>query len=113
MFVFTFFSGLAIILMIVRYSEEIQKLFGVYIEDDEVIVEENENESDEESVSEDSGGPEDEIMADFYEETTLSDEWLSKSDEEKKRILDKEIDEYMAQKKQADEIQRNLKDIKC
>lgn len=118
MFVFSFFSGLAIILMVFKYSEEIQRMFGVYTEDNDIVTggdssEESSDESSEESDSEEYSGPEDDTMDDFYEETTLTDEWLSKPDDEKKRILDKEIDEYMAQKKQNEEIEKNLKDIKC
>ena len=34
-------------------------------------------------------------MKDFYEETTLSDEWIfGKTDDEKREILDKQIEEY-------------------
>jgi hypothetical protein len=38
-------------------------------------------------------------MRDFYEETTLSPEWLALSEEEKREHLDKELDEYMSKSK--------------
>ena len=51
-------------------------------------------------------------MKDFYEETTLSDDWLKKSDIEKKKILDEDIDNYMNQD-QKKIIEEHLKNIKC
>ena len=49
-------------------------------------------------------------MKDFYEETTLTKEWLSKSEEEKKKILDRELEEY---KNKSDKIINTLREIKC
>ena len=34
-------------------------------------------------------------MKDFYEETTLNDEWFTQSNEEKERILDDDLEKYM------------------
>ena len=41
----------------------------------------------------------DDPMRDFYDETTLSPEWLALSEEEKRERLDKELDEYMSKSK--------------
>ena len=38
-------------------------------------------------------------MKDFYEETTLSHEWLTLNEEEKRERLDKELNEYMSKSK--------------
>ena len=121
MFIFTTFTAFFFTLLTLKYSEFIQKLLGVYVDDNQYVEDEmlygkhpmsdSEGEESEDEESEDSELDDD--LADFYEETTLKEEWLSKTDDEKKQILDNEIDEYMAQKKQADEIESQLKDIKC
>ena len=36
-----------------------------------------------------------EYMVDFYEETTLTEEWMNTSDNVKKFMLDAEIEQYM------------------
>ena len=122
MFIFTTFTAFIFTLMLVKYSEAIQKLFGFYIDDNKYIEDDmlyakhpmSDSEDESEIYSEDESDCElDDDLEDFYEETTLTDEWLSKTDEEKRIILDKEIDEYMERKKQSDEIESHLKDIKC
>ena len=122
MFIFTTFTAFIFTLMLVKYSEAIQKLFGFYIDDNKYIEDDmlyakhpmSDSEDESEIYSEDESDCElDDDLEDFDEETTLTDEWLSKTDEEKRIILDKEIDEYMERKKQSDEIESHLKDIKC
>ena len=122
MFIFTTFTAFIFTLMLVKYSEAIQKLFGFYIDDNKYIEDDmlyakhpmSDSEDESEIYSEDESDCElDDDLEDFYEETTLTDEWLSKTDEEKRIILDKAIDEYMERKKQSDEIESHLKDIKC
>ena len=124
MFIFTAFTAFFFTILTLKYSEFFQKLFGVYIDDNQYVEDEmlygkhpmSDSEDEESEYSEDEESEYSELdddLADFYEETTLKEEWLSKTDDEKKQILDKEIDEYMAQKKQADEIESHLKDIKC
>jgi hypothetical protein len=116
MFIFTAFTTFFFTMLTLKYSEFFQKLLGVYVDDNQYVEDEmlygkhpmSDSEDEESEYSE-----LDDDLADFYEETTLKEEWLSKTDDEKKQILDKEIDEYMAQKKQADEIESQLKDIKC
>ena len=116
MFIFTAFTAFFFTILTLKYSEFFQKLFGVYIDDNQYVEDDmlygkhpmSDSEDEESEYSE-----LDDDLADFYEETTLKEEWLSKADDEKKQILDKEIDEYMAQKKQADERESHLKDIKC
>ena len=113
MYLYTFFSGFAIFAFITYYSKFVRKIFK-YIDDeddeDEICytkhpMSESEDEEDEEDLSDDEGVDfhyhEKETkkempcyMKDFYEETTLSREWLEKTEEEKKKILDKELDEY-------------------
>ena len=53
--------------------------------------------SDEDSTFDpDENVPED--LRDFYEESNFSDDWRKLSDDEKKKILDKDLDDYMSQK---------------
>ena len=122
MFIFTTFTTFIFTLMLLKYSEAIQKLFGFYIDDNKYIEDDmlyakhpmSDSEDESEIYSEDESDCElDDDLEDFYEETTLTDEWLSKTDEEKRIILDKEIDEYMERKKHSDEIESHLKNIKC
>ena len=116
MFIFTSFTAIFFTLLALKYSEFIQKLFGVYVDDNQYIEDEmvygkhpmSDSEDEESEYSE-----LDDDLEDFYEETTLSEEWLSKTDEEKKQLLDKEIDEYMTQKNHSEEIESHLKNIKC
>ena len=116
MFIFTAFTTFFFTMLTLKYSEFFQKLLGVYVDDNQYVEDDmlygkhpmSDSEDEESEYSE-----LDDDLADFYEETTLKEEWLSKTDDEKKQILDKEIDEYMTQKKQADEIESHLKDIKC
>ena len=51
-------------------------------------------------------------MKDFYEETTLSTEWLKNSDTKKKKILDEEIETYM-NRGQRSLIREHFKNITC
>jgi hypothetical protein len=51
-------------------------------------------------------------MKDFYEETTLSEEWLSKTDSDKREILDKQLDEYKNKNINID-ISNALREINC
>ena len=124
MFIFTSFTAIFFTVLALKYSEFIQKLLGIYVDDNQYISDEmvygkhpmSDSEDEESEYSEDEESEDSELdddLEDFYEETTLSEEWLSKTDEEKKQILDKEIDEYMAQKKHSEEIESHLKDIKC
>ena len=118
MFIFTTFTAVFFTFLALKYSEFFQKIIGVYVDDnvyitDDIIYGKHPmSDSDDESDS-DYEESEDDVLDDFYEETTLTEEWLSKTDEEKKQILDKEIDEYMEQKKQSDVIETHLKNIKC
>ena len=57
----------------------------------DVEDEEDEEDSTDENVPED--------LRDFYEESNFSDDWKALTDDEKLKILDKEIDDYMSQKK--------------
>ena len=125
MYLYTFFSGFAIFAFITYYSKFVRKIFKDLEDDEDEICytkhpmseseSESESESDEEDLSEDEDVEfhyhEKETkkempcyMKDFYEETTLSREWLEKTEEEKKKILDKELDEY---------TQEQLRRISC
>ena len=80
---------------------------------------ESESDSDSESLSEyedtQTCTKEKEIpcyMKDFYEETTLSTEWLKNSDTQKKKILDEEIETYM-NRGQRSLIREHFKNITC
>ena len=125
-------SGIMTYMFITKYTKFMLNLFGMNDKleaaDDEIAygrhpMSESESESDysdsdDDSLFEYEDNPmckEEEIpchMKDFYEETTLSDEWLKKSDTEKKKILDDEIDNYMNQD-QKKIIKEHLKNIKC
>lgn len=70
--------------------------------EDEDEVEEEEEDEDEEELED--------FMKDFYEETTFSQEWLNKTDQEKREILDRELDVYMNKVKK---IREELDNIKC
>ena len=125
MYLYTFFSGFAIFAFITYYSKFVRNLFKDYEEDgdDEICynkhpMSESEDEDEDEELSDDDEEEEVEFhhhekeikkempcyMKDFYEETTLSREWLEKTEEEKKKILDKELDEY---------TQEQLRRISC
>jgi hypothetical protein len=62
-------------------------------EEDEDEIEDSDSDS---IFDPDENVPED--LKDFYEESNFSDDWKSLTENEKKKILDKEIDEYMSQK---------------
>jgi hypothetical protein len=51
-------------------------------------------------------------MKDFYAETTLSNEWFSKTDDEKREILDRQLDEYKNNTININ-ISNTLREIKC
>lgn len=136
MFIIGLVSGVVTYMFITKYAKFMLNLFGLNdkLEDagDEFTysrhpMSESETDSESESDYEDSDDDslfeyednpvckEEEIpcyMKDFYEETTLSDDWLKKSDTEKKKILDDEIDNYMNQD-QKTKIKDHLKNIKC
>lgn len=79
---------------IYKYAQTVINLFKRYepaILDDDGLVGHASFSDNEEEVD----GP----MRDFYEETTLSPEWLALSEEEKRERLDKELDEYMSKSK--------------
>lgn len=114
MFIFTTFTAVFFTFLALKYSEFFQKIIGVYVDDNVHITEDIIYGKHPMSDNDDEGDSDyDESEDDFYEETTLTEEWLSKTDEEKKQMLDKEIDEYMEQKKQSDLIETHLKNIKC
>lgn len=63
-------------------------------EEDEDGIEDSDEDS---TFDPDENIPED--LRDHYEESTYTDEWKALTDDEKLKILDKEIDDYMSQKK--------------
>jgi hypothetical protein len=72
---------------------------------------ETESEYESESESESIPVSEPEVpcyMRDFYEESNLSKNWMSKTDEEKRQILDKEIEDYTNKY-----VINHLRDIAC
>ena len=121
MFIIGLVSGVVTYMFITKYAKFMLNLFGLNdkLEDADVEItygrhpmSESETDSESESDYEDSDDDslfeyednpvykDEEIscyMKDFYEETTLSDDWLKKSDTEKKNILDEDIDNYMNQ----------------
>lgn len=67
------------------------------VEDEEDEDGEIEDSDEDSTFDPDENVPED--LRDFYEESNFSDEWRALTDDEKLKILDKEIDDYMSQKK--------------
>ena len=130
MFFFGIVSGIMTYVFIKKYSGFMLNLFGLNekLEDsDDEIIYGRHPMSDSDSEYEDSEYEDSDsdsffeyekeketpcYMKDFYEETTLSDEWLKKSDTEKKKTLDRDIDNYMNQD-QIKIVQEHLKNIKC
>jgi hypothetical protein len=84
-----------------KYAQTIINLFKRYDpaildDDDELVGHASFSDSEEEDEEDDlPDGP----MRDFYEETTLSPEWITLSEEEKRARLDKDLDEYMSKSK--------------
>lgn len=119
MFIFTSVFVTFIVYITVKYSESIQKLIGIYVDDNDVVEDDiiygkhPMSDDDDEYTSDDEDDELDDYLEDFYEETTLTDEWMEKTDEEKREILDREIDEYMYQKKHMKNVETHLKNIKC
>jgi hypothetical protein len=87
---------------IYKYAQTVINLFKRYDpaildDDDDGLVGHASFSDNEEEEEEDEEV--DDPMRDFYEETTLSPEWLALSEEEKRERLDKELDEYMSKSK--------------
>jgi hypothetical protein len=95
MYFFTALAGFLFVYAIMSVTRSI-RVGGGDADDDAVL---GPRLPDSEDSSECSSDSESEDMKDFYDETTLSPEWLTKSDKEKKFILDKELDEYMSKNK--------------
>jgi len=132
MFIIAFVSGILTFLFVKKYSKFMLKFYGLNEEVegpyDEITYGRHpmsESDSDDSDDSEDSDSlfeyeenpfyTEKEMpcyMKDFYEETTQTEDWLKKSDTEKKKILDEDIDNYMKQD-QRSIICDHLKNIKC
>lgn len=135
MYIFsTILGGIALGVFVTYYSRFINWVFksaSSSWDDDEICyskhpMSESESESESEPESESESESEQSVtykhnehvveknipcyMKDFYEETTLTKEWLSKSEEEKKKILDRELEEY---KNKSDKIINTLREIKC
>ena len=64
-----------------------------FIVDDDIVGHASYSDSGTDSETDE---PDDNYMRDFYDETTLTPEWLALSNDEKKKRLDKDIDEYMS-----------------
>jgi len=67
------------------------------VEDEEDEDGEIEDSDEDSTFDPDENIPED--LRDFYEESNFSDDWRKLSDDEKLKILDKDLDDYMSQKK--------------
>ena len=125
MFIYGILSGLMTIIFIKKYAKFMLNIFG-FDKKSEIIDDEisygrhpmSDSDSDYEDSDTDSESffeYEEEMpcyMEDFYEETTLTHEWLKKSDAEKKKILDDDIDNYM-KNTQREIVKDHLKNIKC
>ena len=97
MYFLTVFVGF----LIVYATMSVTKNLGGVNTNDDAVLSPSESDSDDYDDSSESEASEDvsEDMKDFYDETTLSPEWLAKSDKEKKLILDKDLEEYMSKNK--------------
>ena len=88
---------------IYKYAQTVINLFKRYdpeiLDDDGLVGHASFSDNEEDDVEEEEEEEIDDPMRDFYEETTLSPEWLALSEEEKRERLDKELDEYMSKSK--------------
>ena len=120
-FLTTVVAGFAVATFVFNYSRFITWIFSKIDYEDEICYskhpmsdseDEDEDEDEDENENEDEDDEEEleDFMKDFYEETTFSQEWLNKTDQEKREILDRELDVYMNKVKK---IREELDNIKC
>ena len=121
-FFITLLSGIVFGTFIMYYSKFVTYIFSKLDKksvwnDDEICYSkhpmsdsEDEYEEEDEDEEEEEEEEEEEYMKDFYEETTFSNEWLEKTDQEKREILDRDLDNYM---NKISKIREELDNIKC
>ena len=121
-FFITLLSGIVFGTFIMYYSKFVTYIFSKLDKksvwnDDEICYSkhpmsdsEDEYEDEDEDEEEEEEEEEEEYMKDFYEETTFSNEWLEKTDQEKREILDRDLDNYM---NKISKIREELDNIKC
>ena len=95
MFIFTIVGGLLIVSLVQWYSRFIRQFF---LDPDDEEVSYNKHPMSESEDDDDDDDYEDDGMDDFYEESYFPPGWFLKTEEEKRKILDKELEEYMSQK---------------
>jgi len=114
-FLTTVVAGFAVATFVYNYSRFVSWIFSNIEkenDEDEICYSKHpmSDSEDEDEVEDEEEEELEDFMKDFYEETTFSQEWLNKTDQEKREILDRELDVYMNKVKK---IREELDNIKC